>query len=80
MVVGLFGSSMPLPLALMPLKMATIKGSYVGTLNDLKDVIGLAQSGKLAPIPIKTRNLSEANDTLEDMKEGNYLGRVVLQP
>ena len=79
-VVGLFGDSMPLSLAMMPLKMATIKGSYVGTIDDLKDVIGLAQEGKLPPIPIETRPLSAANATLEDMKEGAYLGRVVLKP
>ena len=79
-VVGLFGDSMPLSLALMPLKMATIKGSYVGTLDDLKEVIALAQAGKVPPIPIETRPLSAAHDTLEDMKEGRYLGRVVLTP
>ncbi len=71
---------MPISLAMMPLKMATIKGSHVGTIEDLKDVIGLAQEGKLPPIPIETRPLSAANATLEDIKEGVYLGRVVLKP
>tara|TARA_Y100001934_G_scaffold99107_1_gene122133 strand:+ start:989 stop:1252 length:264 start_codon:yes stop_codon:yes gene_type:complete len=80
LVVGLFGDSMPISLAMMPLKMATIKGSHVGTIEDLKDVIGLAQEGKLPPIPIETRPLSAANATLEDIKEGVYLGRVVLKP
>ena len=51
--------------------------SYVGRADD---VIGLAQEGKLPPIPIETRPLSAANATLEDMKEGAYLGRVVLKP
>lgn len=79
-VVGLFGDSMPLSVAMMPLKMATITGSYVGTLQDLKDVVALAQQGKLPAIPVETRPLSAANSALEDLKAGKVVGRVVLSP
>ena len=71
---------MPLSLAMMPLKMASIKGSYVGTLDDLKEVIALVQAGKIAPIPIENRPLSAVNGALDDLKNGKYLGRVVLRP
>jgi len=79
-VVGLYGDAMPLSLAMMPLKMASIKGSYVGTLDDLKEVIALVQAGKIAPIPIENRPLSAVNGALDDLKNGKYLGRVVLRP
>ena len=79
-VVGLFGDSMPLSVAMLPLKMATLTGSYVGTLQDLKDVIALVQQGKVPAIPVETRPLSAANAALEDLKAGKVVGRVVLTP
>ena len=36
--------------------------------------------GRGPPIPIRTRPLSEATETLEDLKAGRIVGRVVLTP
>jgi D-arabinose 1-dehydrogenase-like Zn-dependent alcohol dehydrogenase len=33
----------------------TIEGSYVGTLEDLRELLALAQAGKVPPIPIERR-------------------------
>jgi D-arabinose 1-dehydrogenase-like Zn-dependent alcohol dehydrogenase len=78
--VGLYGGSMPLSLALMPLKMLTIRGSYVGTLEDLREVLALAKAGKVAPIPLDPRPIAKVNDALNDLRAGRVAGRVVLKP
>ena len=77
-VVGLYGDAMPLPVAMLPLKMATITGSYVGTLQELREVVSLVQQGRIPPIPVETRPLAAANAALEDLKAGKVVGRVVL--
>ncbi len=79
-VVGLFGDQLPLSLPLLPLRMLRLQGSYVGTLQDLKDVVGLAQAGKLPPLRTQTRPLHEVNSALVDLEAGRIDGRVVLKP
>ncbi len=79
-VVGLYGSSIPLSLPTLPLMMRTITGSYVGTLEEMKELMALVQNGKVAPIPYTVRPLEEAHDCLMDLKAGKTVGRYVLQP
>ena len=79
-VVGLYGSSIPLSLPTLPLMMRTITGSYVGTLDEMKELMALVQGGKVAPIPYTVRPLEEAHDCLMDLKAGKTVGRYVLQP
>ena len=55
-----------------------IVGSYVGNLQELKELVALAKKGKLQPLPVSTRPGSEANAALEDLKAGRVIGRVVL--
>ena len=55
-----------------------IVGSYVGNLQELREVVELAKSGKLKPTPVETRPVAEANRTLDELKAGKILGRVVL--
>jgi D-arabinose 1-dehydrogenase-like Zn-dependent alcohol dehydrogenase len=78
-IVGLFGGAISLSTMTFPSKLVTVTGSYVGTLDDLKDVIALAQAGKLAPIPVTSVPANKAGDALRDLKEGGkVIGRVVL--
>ena len=79
-VVGLFGSSIPLSLPTLPLGMRTIMGSYVGTLEEMKELMSLVQKGKVAPITYHMRPLDEAHDCLMDLKDGKAVGRYVLKP
>lgn len=79
-LVGLLGGALATPIPLMAMKALTIEGAYVGSLQDAKDVIALARSGKLKPIELTERPLSEANDVLDAMRRGEILGRVVLKP
>lgn len=79
-VVGLFGGSAPLPVPMLPLKNATVMGSYVGNLDDMRELMALAQSGKVPGLPIATRKLSDANEVLSSLAAGKIVGRVVLTP
>jgi D-arabinose 1-dehydrogenase-like Zn-dependent alcohol dehydrogenase len=61
------------------LKMMTIEGSYVGTLDDLRELLALVQTGSVPPIPLETRPAAEASAALGDLKSGGKVrGRVVL--
>ena len=42
--------------------------------------IGNVAIGGNNPIAVQTRILSEATKTLDDLREGNITGRVVLEP
>jgi propanol-preferring alcohol dehydrogenase len=62
---------------------ALVSGEYrivaaaVGTREDLREVLQLAAQGKVT-CRIETRPFDAANATLDEMKEGRLLGRVVL--
>jgi 2-desacetyl-2-hydroxyethyl bacteriochlorophyllide A dehydrogenase len=79
-MVGLYGDRLPLPLALVPLRVLTIRGSYVGTLDDLKSVVALAESGRLPDLPVEPRPLETADQAIRDLAAGRVTGRIVLQP
>jgi D-arabinose 1-dehydrogenase-like Zn-dependent alcohol dehydrogenase len=79
-VVGLYGDRLSLPLPLLPLRMLTLRGSYVGTLAELKELVTLVRNGQVPPIPVHERPLEDANSVLDELRQGRVLGRVVLVP
>jgi D-arabinose 1-dehydrogenase-like Zn-dependent alcohol dehydrogenase len=79
-VVGLFGGKFAAPLPSFPGRPFSIIGSYTGSLGETVAMMELVREGKIAPIPIETRPLVEANRTLDQLREGAIVGRVVLQP
>jgi alcohol dehydrogenase, propanol-preferring len=79
-IVGLFGGEFKMPLPMFALKSITISGSYVGGLNDLRELVALAQRETLPSIPLDIRPLSAVNEALDDLTQGRVVGRVVLQP
>jgi D-arabinose 1-dehydrogenase-like Zn-dependent alcohol dehydrogenase len=42
-------------------------------------MLELVKSGAINPIPVEMRDMSQASQTLDDLREGKILGRVVLQ-
>lgn len=77
-ICGLFGGEITLPLPPIAQRAIGVVGSYVGNLQELKEIVALAKSGKLKPPPVELRPVSETNRTLEELKAGKILGRVVL--
>jgi D-arabinose 1-dehydrogenase-like Zn-dependent alcohol dehydrogenase len=78
--VGLYGGAMSLPLPLMPQRSLTLRGSYVGTLEEMEEVMALGREGKVPPIPLDVRPLSAAPQALQDLRAGRVAGRVILKP
>jgi propanol-preferring alcohol dehydrogenase len=79
-IVGLFGGEFRCPVPMFPLKSMAVQGSYVAGLNELRELIALAQRVTLPEIPLTLRPLAEVNRSLEDLAAGRVVGRVVLQP
>jgi D-arabinose 1-dehydrogenase-like Zn-dependent alcohol dehydrogenase len=78
-MVGLYGGACPISTVLFPFKMMTIEGSYVGTLEDLRELLALARAGNVPPIPLESRPAAQASAALSDLKSGGKVrGRVVL--
>lgn len=75
---GLYGGELVHPLPPIAQRAIGIIGSYVGSLQELKEVVALAKKRKLKALPIETRPAAQANAALEDLKAGRVVGRIVL--
>jgi propanol-preferring alcohol dehydrogenase len=58
----------------------TLQGSYVGTLQELRELVDLARRTTMKPIPVTRRPLAEAQDALMALHEGRVVGRTILVP
>src|SRR5712691_2357980 len=77
-VSGLLGGSFSIPAAMIAIKAITIQGTLTGTLAQARELIELARSGKIAPIPTHARPLDQAQAALDDLRAGQVVGRTVL--
>lgn len=78
-IVGLYGGEINLSMVGTVQRAMTVQGSYVGNPQELREVVALAKSGKLKPIPLEKRPLSEVSRTLDELKAGRVIGRVVAE-
>ena len=78
-IVGLFGGGFQMPIAMWPLRAISLIGSFVGRLDETKEMMALVRAGKIAPIPVTERPLAAASQSLDDLREGRVIGRVVLK-
>ena len=81
--VGLFGGATPIVPVMVAMKAVSVLGSYVGTLQDLRELMALAndtQHGALPALAVTERPLAEANNVLDELRHGRVRGRVVLTP
>jgi D-arabinose 1-dehydrogenase-like Zn-dependent alcohol dehydrogenase len=78
-LVGLFGGELALSIGSTILRAITIQGSHLGSVAELREVVALARAGKIRPIPIEKRPLAQVNRTLDELKAGAIVGRVVVE-
>lgn len=75
--VGLPPGDFPAPIFDIVLKALTIRGSIVGTRQDLAEAIDFYDRGLIHP-NFTTRNLEEINDVMGELRDGRVDGRVVI--
>jgi D-arabinose 1-dehydrogenase-like Zn-dependent alcohol dehydrogenase len=79
-IAGLFGGATTMPIPSFPLRAIAVMGTFVGRLDEAQEVMKLVRANKVAPIPLQERPLSAATDSLEDLRKGRVVGRVLLKP
>jgi D-arabinose 1-dehydrogenase-like Zn-dependent alcohol dehydrogenase len=79
-IVGLFGGELAVSLPIMPLRATAIVGNFVGSLPALSELVALVRQGKVRPLPITERKLTDATEALLTLKRGGQTGRIVLRP
>lgn len=78
-IVGLYGGALNIPLPFIPMNARIIQGSYVGSLQEMGELMTLVRAGKIAPINIEERPLAQVSNALADLKAGKVRGRLVLR-
>jgi D-arabinose 1-dehydrogenase-like Zn-dependent alcohol dehydrogenase len=78
--VGLAGGETPFGILTFMQRMLTITGSYVGSLEELKELMALVKGGRIPAIPVATRPLRDVNLVLDELRAGQISGRVVVTP
>jgi D-arabinose 1-dehydrogenase-like Zn-dependent alcohol dehydrogenase len=77
-VTGLIGGGFATAVAMFALKAMTIEGTQTGTLAEARELIDLVRTKNIAAPPIAERPLDRASQTLDDLRAGKIVGRVVL--
>ena len=77
-ITGLIGGGYSTPVAMFPLKAMAIEGTQTGTLAEARELIDLVRAKNITPPPIAERPLAQASATLDELRAGEIVGRVVL--
>jgi D-arabinose 1-dehydrogenase-like Zn-dependent alcohol dehydrogenase len=78
--VGLMGGAASVQPVMLAMKAVTVQGSYVGSLDELRELFALANQQPLPALPVTERPLAQADAWLDDLRAGRVRGRVVLVP
>jgi propanol-preferring alcohol dehydrogenase len=79
-LVGLFGGELRLSLVTMPTRAYSLIGSYTGSLDDLVELVSLAERGVIKPVVSSRFKLNQAGEALQMLKDGRIVGRGVINP
>jgi D-arabinose 1-dehydrogenase-like Zn-dependent alcohol dehydrogenase len=77
-VTGLIGGAYTTAVAMFSLKAMTIEGTSTGTLAEARELLAMVRAKNIVPPPIAERPLDQASATLDDLRAGRIVGRVVL--
>jgi propanol-preferring alcohol dehydrogenase len=75
--VGLFGGALQTPLAVLVQRQLVLRGSYVGTPDELRELAALVRTGTIKPIPVRNEPIEAVNDGLGQLRAGKVTGRIV---
>ncbi|TFB47025.1 alcohol dehydrogenase AdhP [Cryobacterium tagatosivorans] len=75
---GLPPGDFPAPIFEIVLKGLTVRGSIVGTRQDMEEALEFYARGEIHPT-VSTRTLEEINTVFDEMKHGKIDGRVVIR-
>ena len=78
-LVGMLGGKFEVQLPLMTFSSRVLQGSYLGSIQEMKELMELVKAEKIEPVPVETRHISMANDTIADLKAGKIPGLVCLK-
>jgi propanol-preferring alcohol dehydrogenase len=56
----------------------TISSSFVGTVQEMRELIELAADGKVKTHVSRTACLSELNAVFDELEKGQYAGRAII--
>jgi len=74
------GPKVDLELRFLFSRQLSILGSYMGTMNELNEVLGHIFAGRLKPVIAKVFSLSEIRAAHEYLEQSQMFGKVVLNP
>lgn len=75
--VGLVGNRIDIPLFPLVVGEFTYHGSFWGNYNDLREVVALAEQGKIRHT-VKKIKFEDINENLELLRDGDIIGRAVI--
>jgi len=75
---GLPAGDFPASIFEIVLKALTVRGSIVGTRQDMREALEFYDRGQIHAT-VSTRNLSEINEVFDEMRHGKIDGRVVIK-
>ena len=79
-LVGLFGGELRLSLVTMPTRAYKIIRSYIGSLEDMVELVSLAERGVIKPVVSNRFKLDQAGEAQQMLKDGKIVGRGVVNP
>lgn len=77
-VSGLIGGSFATPVVSFVHKRMSIEGFMTGTLDEARELLALAQSGRIAQPPMHEAPLRDAADWMARLRQGEVTGRIIL--
>lgn len=79
-VVGLMGGEVTVPTPTIPQRAMILQGSYVGNLEELRELMALVATGRVPRVPAIECPLDDADAALNALKAGKVVGRIILKP
>jgi D-arabinose 1-dehydrogenase-like Zn-dependent alcohol dehydrogenase len=78
--VGLLGGATTIVPAMVSMKAVSVIGSYVGSLQELRELMAIASTGVLPELPLTLLPMAQATHALDTLRAGHVHGRIVLTP